>query len=81
MKHRFSWAAFDESFLKSILYSEESAKKIKRHPHIPKECIMREQLVSYMDRLCSGKKPDVFFVREYKNEIIDGFLKGSARLT
>lgn len=81
MKHKFSWTAFDEKFLKSVLYSEESPKKIKRHPAIPKEYILKEQLVSHMDKLCGGKLPDWLFVKEYKNEIVDNFFDGSARLT
>lgn len=79
MRRKFSWEAFDENFLKSILYSNESDRKIKRHPVIPKEIILKEQLVPYMDSII-GHEPDVFLLREYKNEIIENFFNGSTRM-
>ena len=74
MKRNFSWYPFDIAFIRSVVYSPKTPVRFR--PRF--ETDNKEQLIPYMENICPC--PDVHFVRQYRAEIIDGFLVGSPHL-
>lgn len=74
MKNTFTWGNFSIEFLKSIVYSPKTLKRLK-----PEYEINDQDLIApYMDEICSF--PNEKFVRKYRKEIEDNFLANSNSL-
>ena len=75
MKKSFTWENFSTKFIKSIVYSPKTSAKYRPIRKIEE----KESLVVHIARICP--KPDEHFVRCYRDEITENFLKGSGALT
>ena len=67
MSKKFSWELFNTTFIKSIVYSEKTKKKIR--PGYPIDD--KDGLVPRMNMLCH--QPDEHFVRRYEEDLCQFF--------
>lgn len=74
MAKNFSWENFPEVFVKSVVYGKETPYSLKPKCEIDEF----DFLLPYMDRIYTY--PDSRFVRLYRNEIEQYFLKNTNRL-
>ena len=74
MRRKFSWEYFDTDFIRSIVYSNRTSKKLRPAREYDDKLLM----LPTMDRICP--KPDDHFVRHYRKEITEHFLAGSPHL-
>lgn len=71
---RFSWSNFEYDFIKAVIYGKHTPKR--QQPSYEIKDI--DGLIPYMDDICSY--PNEKFVRNYREEIQEYFLKGSNHL-